>query len=680
MYIKDKCYCSKCLKEIEPGMICPFCGFDADVYESPKYALPVDSIIRGKYQIGCVIGSGGFGITYAGWDLSLNKPVAVKEFFPRTTVSRNADDTFFVTPNGNEDNHLIYYKGVNWFQREARILAALNDTPNIVHVEDYFKENGTAYIIMDYIQGKPLSVYAKENGGKLDAKDVFRLMKKPIESLQKVHRYGLIHRDISPDNLILSEDGEVYIIDFGAATSLDENSELKATELFMNKSFAPPEQESEKDQGTWTDIYSVCATMLFLITGENIPSSVVREQNDSVPGLLKCLNINRRQRNALLHGLCLKVCQRTENTAFLINELYNIPLPKSDVEKKRQKQLIKYIIICFAASYVLLYAGLALKIEQQIPSIFIAWFKHDINQAILTADRYALGYYWGGSALAKYWYHWAADNGNDEQKFEVAKKYQENAGDYLEQDNDYALQLLIEAGENGYTDAFSRLGYMYWTGEYVTTPDLDKTIYYLKKAVELKNAPAMTLLAMLYINTYDDFNSALSLLTTASEMGNYDAKYYLSLLYDNGDGVSKDDTKSMELLLEAAEAGQADAMGKLGYYYLTNDITLNTGTTWRDVGTGLYWLNKAVSAGSAAAKYNLAQIYMGELDVSGSIKAEELYKEDPEKAFSYMLEAAESGHFLAILEMPIMYMEGYGTEVNLDCAQEWLKKVQEVLE
>lgn len=164
MYIQEKYYCDHCLKEIDPDDVCPFCGFDIETYQEPKFALPHGTLLRQKYAIGSVIGEGGFGITYAGWDLALDKPIAIKEFYPQKSVSRNTEDSFLVTPNGTEDHQLIYYKGVEWFQHEARILAALGDTHNVIHVEDYFQANGTAYIIMDYIRGKSLDVYMKEQG------------------------------------------------------------------------------------------------------------------------------------------------------------------------------------------------------------------------------------------------------------------------------------------------------------------------------------------------------------------------------------------------------------------------------------------------------------------------------------------------------------------------------------
>lgn len=676
MYIKEKCYCSRCLNQIEPASICRFCGFDADTYKESGHTLPLYSILNGRYQVGCVIGSGGFGITYTGWDLSLNKPVAVKEFFPRNRVSRNTEETFSVTPTGNEDDQLIYYKGVDWFQREARILAALNDTPNIVHVEDYFRENGTAYIVMDFIRGKSLSLYAEEKGGRLRAEEVLALMKKPIEALQKVHMFGLIHRDISPDNLILAENGEVFLIDFGAATALDENSELKATELFMNHSFSPPEKDSEKDQGTWTDIYSICATVIRLMTGGNIPSPGEREQNDTVAAILKPLDLKRRQKNAIFHGLHLKIRLRTENTAVLLNELYNEPLPKTELEKNRQKQLTRYLIIGFVTSYVLLFAGLALHLERQIPMYLNAWFHNDVSQAMVLADRYARGYYLGGSSLANYWFHWVGSNGDNERKCEVAEKYQENEYEYLETDFEYAKQLLDEAGEDGYAGAYNRLGWMYWFGEFVEERSIDTAVQYFESASKSGNTLAMTNLALLYIEEFNDFEKAFALLSDASEKGDFTAMYYLAIMYDNGDWVEEDLTKALSLMLKAAEGGQPDAMAAIGYYYLCNDLVLENGSKWRDVGTGLYWLSEAGFAGCAAAKYYWGLIYKGDIDISDSIEAEGLYKQDPQKSFSQMLEAAESGYLPAMSEVSDMYETGYGTAVDLDAAEEWLHKAE----
>lgn len=355
--------------------------------------------MNNKYQVGCVIGSGGFGITYAGWNLSLNKPIAIKEFFPHNRVSRNAEETFLITPNGSEENQLIYYKGIDWFQREARTLAALGNTPNVVHVEDYFRENGTSYIIMDFIRGKSLTAYAREKGGVLSPEEVFSLMKKPIEALSKVHRYGLIHRDISPDNLMIDDHGEVWLVDFGAATALDEGSELRATELFMNKSFAPPELEAEKELGTWSDIYSICASMVYLMSDKRMPSSAEREQNDTIPALLKPLKLKYRQRKALMCGLHLKTKQRTENTALLLNELYKVPLPKSEAEKKRQKQQIRYLRLGIVACYAFMCMWFMLKLDKQTPAACHAWFHKDVEQAMILAEDFAEGYYAGGICL-----------------------------------------------------------------------------------------------------------------------------------------------------------------------------------------------------------------------------------------------------------------------------------------
>lgn len=680
MYINKTCYCSRCLKEIEPISTCQFCGFDPDLYDPPKYTLPLDTILNGKYQVGCVIGSGGFGITYSGWDLSLNKPIAVKEFFPHGKVSRDIEDTISVKPNGDEYDQYIYNKGVNWFQREARILAALYDTPNIVHVEDYFKENGTAYIIMEFIRGKSLSSYAKEEGGSLDAAKVLNMMRKPIEALQRVHRYGLIHRDISPENLIIAENKEVYLIDFGAATSIDEDSELKATELFINKYYSPPEQESEKDQGTWTDIYSICATIVRLITGENIPSSAEREQNDTLPKTIHSLKLKPKQKKAILHGLNLNIKNRTENIAIFLNELYDVPLPESEIKKKRQRQLIRKMFIGFVALYILLIIAIVLNFDSLIPDYYEAWVKHDTSKAMEIADNHAKGIYLGGSLLTDYWYHWIGRYGDNENKCIVAKKYQNSTYKNLNPDNEYAQQLLMEAAKEGDSEAINYLGWMYWSGNYVKKPDLDKAVKYFTRSSELGNTDAMTNLAMIYMGNDGDTKEAFRLFTDAAKAGNTNAMFYLGVIYDQGEIIEKDSSKATELILKAAEGGQPDAMAALGNFYLSNDVTTEEGISYRDIPTGLYWLNEADIAGSSVAKYYWGLIYKGEIDISDSIESKNLYKQNPQLAFSYMHEAAQAGVIEAMSELSEMYKTGYGTTEDIDAAEEWANKANKAKE
>lgn len=682
MYIREKCYCSKCLKEIIPSSICCHCHFDIEAYHQPGFALPLDSILKNRYHIGCVIGTGGFGITYAGWDISLNKPVAIKEFFPRNNVDRDTANTFHVNPHDAPENKLIFFKGIKWFEKEARTLAALRDNPGIVQVQDYFRENDTAYIIMDFIHGKTLTEYAKSKGGILSSEEVLTLLRTPIKTLQKIHQFDILHRDISPDNLIVDEESNVYLIDFGAATSLDNESDLKSTELYVREAFSPPEQTSDINQGPWTDIYSICSTILYLIMGEEIPSSCIREQNDTLPSLLKSIKIKRNQKRALIHGLELKVKNRTENIAILMHELYNEPLPKTESEKENQRKKIRHLIAILAASYLLFFIVFATGFFEHIPDIrnvYKAWIEKDAISSFSIADGIASGIYKGGQADADYWFRLGADYGSDEIKYQIAEIYQEGSlGSYkyenFDTDYEYAYSLLIESSKNGYAMASNKLGWMYWTGNYVDK-DLSMAVKYFNDAIEKNNSDAMVNLALLNIYEYQDYKKAFSLLSSASESGNYNAMYFLASYHEKWN-EQIDITKALELMSKASEAGQPDAMATIGYNYLSNNLMLDSGIVWKDVGTGLLLISKAV--GSPVADYYLGLIYQGMIDVSDSIYAESDYKINPNLSFHFMLRSAENGYTLAMKEVAEMYRTGYGTDKNISAAIQWENKFHDL--
>lgn len=356
MNINEKFYCSRCMRELEDDMVCPHCGYDPTSPINPSELEEGTPLGGGRYLVGAVIGRGGFGITYAGWDLTLNKPIAIKEFYPQNRVSRNTEESLWVTPEGTEESQLVYHNGVEWFQHEARILAALGDTHNVVHVEDFFQANGTAYIIMDFIRGEMLAAYLTKKGSKIPETETMDLLKKPLEALNKVHQFGLLHGDISPSNLMMDDNGEVHLIDFGASTSVKDDSEFKVQELFMNRKFSPPEQLKNQELGFWSDVYAFCATCIYLMTGKTIPSAAEREADDPIPGILRTLKLPYRQKRALRHGLMLNPKRRTENTARLLYELYKVPLPKSKEALQRQKK-ITYSVV---ASVFLLYVVMVL--------------------------------------------------------------------------------------------------------------------------------------------------------------------------------------------------------------------------------------------------------------------------------------------------------------------------------
>ena len=221
---------------------------------------------------------GGFGITYLGYDLTLEIKVAVKEYMPSGLATRHSDKySVALTGRGQED----YQNGMERFLEEARILAKLQNTPNIVSVQNYFKENNTAYFVMEYIDGMSLKAYVASQGGKIPYDQALTILMPVMQALTQVHALNLTHRDISPDNISITSKGESKLLDFGAARfSIGDE---KSVSVILKHGYAPEEQYSSKgNQGPWTDVYAMGATLYRCVTGELPPDSIMRVHNDTL--------------------------------------------------------------------------------------------------------------------------------------------------------------------------------------------------------------------------------------------------------------------------------------------------------------------------------------------------------------------------------------------------------------
>ena len=270
--------CYGCFKEKEPGTVCPYCGFNENS-ERAYLAVPIGTILDGRYLIGKVLGVGGFGITYLGYDLTLDYKVAVKEYMPSGFATR-AEDKYTLTVTSSSQQQ-AYDEGLDKFLSEARTLAKFHDTTNIVSVQDFFKENNTAYFVMEYVDGESLKDYLDRNGGRISYADASKILIPIMRALSKVHAQGLIHRDISPDNISITSSGQPKLLDFGAARST--YAENKSVSVILKHGLAPIEQYSNHgNMGPWTDVYAMGATMYRSITGILPPESIERIHADSI--------------------------------------------------------------------------------------------------------------------------------------------------------------------------------------------------------------------------------------------------------------------------------------------------------------------------------------------------------------------------------------------------------------
>lgn len=276
------CFCPNCLTEVVcQNGVCPQCGFSVESYTVLPHHLTPGSLVKQRYQVGRVLGEGGFGITYVGLDTVLNLKVAVKEFYMAGYVNRNneASRTVFATVGEHQD---LFNRNKEKFLSEARVLARFYEEPGIVGVRDFCEENGTAYIIMDFLDGMDLKEYLKRNG-RLAPADAVALLLPVMRSLQRVHADGIIHRDISPDNIMVLPDGRTKLLDFGAAREVSE-TDIKSLSVILKPGYAPEEQyRSKGHQGPWTDVYALAATLYRCIVGTAPDDAMERMYRDQLP-------------------------------------------------------------------------------------------------------------------------------------------------------------------------------------------------------------------------------------------------------------------------------------------------------------------------------------------------------------------------------------------------------------
>ena len=289
--------------------------------EENLHCLRKGTRLIGRYTIEGVLGQGGFGITYLGIDELHEKKVAIKEFFPQGIVTRNIEyqDTVTVTFVGEKDN---YEKGKERFLKEARTMAKFSKDEGIVKALDFFEINNTAYIVMEYLEGITLKQYLRETQ-RIAPEDLIELLVPLIESLDEIHSKGMIHRDISPDNIMVLPDGRIKLMDFGAARDYTEFGE-KSLSIVLKPGYAPPEQyQTHGIQGPWTDIYALCATMYKCITGENPPDAIERVMDDSLKKISEFgIAIPPQEEAAIIKGMSVSAKDRYQDIKDLCEDLY----------------------------------------------------------------------------------------------------------------------------------------------------------------------------------------------------------------------------------------------------------------------------------------------------------------------------------------------------------------------
>lgn len=363
---KERHRCLGCMEMyLSFDEVCPYCGYANGAPPKEMYHLAPGTWLEQRYLIGRVLGFGGFGITYVGWDDKLERKVAVKEYLPGDCSTRIPGSEAVTVFEGEKEEQ--YHKGFQMFMEEGEKLMKFQMFPAIVNVFDCLEANGTAYLIMEYLDGCTLREVLEERK-RLDIDETLRMMLPVMNDLEKIHEAGLIHRDIAPDNIFITKENKVKLLDFGSARYVT-LTHSKSLSVIIKAGYAPPEQyQSHGRQGSWTDVYGLAATMYRMLTGIPPEDAMERMEKDRLELPSKNgADLLKNQEIALMNALNTAVDSRTATMGEFKAQLFSEGTLTRQKAGKRDNHIGKGLplfwmgalaVLCFSAGMgVLFFSG-----------------------------------------------------------------------------------------------------------------------------------------------------------------------------------------------------------------------------------------------------------------------------------------------------------------------------------
>ena len=659
--------CYNCMQELEtPGAVCPHCGFDNtnDLNRQPSHMLRCGTILDGRYVVGRSLGQGGFGITYLGFDLRLDIPVCIKEYYPEGAAMRTVPHNGRIYW-GTSENAQGLMEGRQSFVREAQKADKLRDLRHVVSVWAVFYENETAYIVMDYIKGETLGDRLVRTQKVLSEKECAMLMAPVIQDLEQAHQRGIIHRDIKPDNLMLTPAGELVLLDMGAAKDLvtsAQHANSMTSARAVSQGFSPLEQYRAKGRiGPWTDVYAMCATIYYCTTGRITPTPMDRISGEKVD----YSGLTAPFAAVLEKGLAVRPEERCQSMRILLEELAaasGITVPESqpteDTEtqaletkstepapKKKKKSLLLPVL---GVAALLILAAIVLLLGSKIRSGALPNLIPALNKTEATA---------------------APTSSPDAAPMatpDVAPTSTPDAAPTATPDaTPTATPDAAPTATPEITTAPTPAPTTEPTAEPTPAPTTEPTAE-PSPAPTPEPAPAPQPeddAEKLYERglVYDEagnYTEALSWYLRAAESGNAEAMRKIGNLYREGLGVEQDPGKAVEWYLKAIDGGDAPAMYNLGNCYI-----MGVGVE-QDYREAMNWYIRAADAGFVAGMTAVGAMYEQGYGV----------QQDGNEALRWYQRAAEAGDATAMNNIGILFADGRVLEQNFTAAMEWLRR------
>ena len=338
--------CLGCMAEIpDEYKYCPHCGYAPGAPAESALHMQPGTVLAERYLVGKVVGYGGFGVTYIAWDEVLQQRVAIKEYLPSEFATRAPGQSQVTVFTGDKAQQ--FADGMGKFIDEAKRLAKFQNEPGIVRIYDSFEANNTAYIVMEFLDGETLAAYLKREG-KIPVEQAIQMLTPVIQSLEVVHKAGIIHRDIAPDNIFLTEDKQVKLIDFGAARYAT-TSHSRSLTVIIKSGYSPEEQyRSRGEQGPHTDVYALAAVLYNMITGVTPPDALERrallenKKKDTLIPPSKYCKISKNQENAILNAMNIYADARTATAEAFLSDLTSTSQVQRVTEKIRTLDLMRW--------------------------------------------------------------------------------------------------------------------------------------------------------------------------------------------------------------------------------------------------------------------------------------------------------------------------------------------------
>lgn len=309
--------CQNCFELIPNEKVCPFCGYANHFDTANESVLAPMAVLKNRYRIGRTLGIGGFGITYVAQDMTSGTRCAVKELMPTQIAYRDRTEVFC-----SQSDESIFEHCKENFLAEARMLQQVGSNPSVVKVQDSFYQNNTAYIVMELLVGDTLRTKIKKTNGRLSYSAATEMLLLTGSALMTIHEKGILHRDISPENIFCTIGGDYKLIDFGASRYyVSEKSQ--SLSVYLKPGFAPPEQYSSKgNQGPWTDIYGLAATYYYTLTGNKLADTMDRLSGISYTPLKEAIpGFPIKTSNAVDKALALDYRKRYQTISDFFSDL-----------------------------------------------------------------------------------------------------------------------------------------------------------------------------------------------------------------------------------------------------------------------------------------------------------------------------------------------------------------------